>query len=75
MDFGPTRDRTPTIQLSSAAMIRLRDERTILAFLLVNGQTLTGSVKWFDDHAIQIVTGEGKEITIHKHAILYYHAA
>jgi RNA chaperone Hfq len=75
MDFGPSRDRMPTIQLSSAAMIRLRDEHTPLAFLLVNGQTLTGQVKWFDDFTINVLTAEGREITVQKHAVIYYHAA
>ena len=75
MDFGPSRDRMPTIQLSSAAMIRLRDEHTPLAFLLVNGQTLTGQVKWFDDFTINVLTAEGREITVQKHAVIYYHIA
>jgi RNA chaperone Hfq len=75
MDFGPSRDRMPVIQLSSAAMIRLRDEHTQLAFLLVNGQTLTGQVKWFDDFTVNVLTPEGMEITVQKHAIVYYHAA
>lgn len=75
MDFGPSRDRMPTIQLSSAAMIRLRDERSNLDFSLINGQTLTGQVKWFDETTIHILTGEGAEITILKHSILYYKAA
>ncbi|MBB6050636.1 RNA chaperone Hfq [Armatimonas rosea] len=75
MDFGPSRDRMPTIQLSSAAMIRLRDEHATLAFLLVNGQTLTGQVKWFDDFTINVLTTEGREITLQKHAVIYYHVA
>ncbi len=75
MDFGPSRDRMPTIQLSSAAMIRLRDEHTQLNFFLTNGQTLTGQVKWFDETTIHILAGEGAEITLLKHAILYYKAA
>ena len=75
MDFGPSRDRMPTIQLSSAAMIRLRDEHSNLAFHLINGQTLNGQVKWFDETTIHIVTGEGNEITVLKHAILYYKLA
>lgn len=75
MDFGPGRDRMPTIQLSSAAMIRLRDEHTPLAFLLVNGQTLTGQVKWFDETTIHLLTPEGAEITLLKRAIIYYQAA
>nr|WP_309691223.1 hypothetical protein [Armatimonas sp.] len=75
MDFGPSRDRMPTIQLSSAAMIRLRDEHTILAFLLINGQTLNGQVKWFDESSIHVLTTEGAEITLLKRAIIYYQAA
>jgi RNA chaperone Hfq len=75
MDFGPSRDRMPTIQLSSAAMIRLRDEHTPLTFLLVNGHTLTGQVKWFDDFTVNVLNAEGREITVHKHAIIYYHIA
>jgi sRNA-binding regulator protein Hfq len=74
MDFGPGRDRLPPVQLSSAAMIRHRDEKTTLAFTLINGQKLTGQVRWFDDTTIHVATNEGAEITMLKHAILYYHA-
>ncbi|WP_309709454.1 RNA chaperone Hfq [Armatimonas sp.] len=72
MDFGPSRDRLPTIQLSSAAMIRLRDEHTNLTFLLVNGQSLNGQVKWFDETTINVLADDGSELTLFKHAIVYY---
>lgn len=75
MDFGPSRDRMPTIQLSAAAMIRLRDEHANLTFHLINGQTLSGQVKWFDETTIHIMAGDGSEITVLKHAILYYKPA
>jgi len=75
MDFGPGRDRLPPVQLSAAAMIRHRDEKTTLALTLINGQVLVGQVRWFDDTTIHIATKEGAEITVLKHAILYYQPA
>lgn len=75
MDFGPGRDRLPPVQLSSAAMIRHRDEKTTLAFTLINGQVLVGQARWFDDTTIHIATGDGTEITVLKHAVLYYQPA
>ena len=75
MDFGPGRDKLPTVQLSSAAMIRHRDEKVTLAFTLINAQVLTGQVRWYDDTTIHFVAGDGSEITLFKHAILYYRPA
>ena len=75
MDFGPGRDKLPPVQLSSAAMIRHRDEKADLAFTLINAQILVGQVRWFDDNSIHIIASTGTEITLLKHAILYYNPA
>ena len=75
MDFGPGRDRLPQVQLSAAAMIRHRDEKVTLAFTLINAQVLIGQVRWYDDTTVHFVTSDGSEITLMKHAILYYQPA
>jgi len=72
MDFGTERrDRPMPVQISSAQMIRFRDEHRVLAFHLVNGETITGDVTWFDDFAYNVKTEAG-EITIPRHAVVWY---
>lgn len=76
MELGSTSsyDRAAVVKLSASEMIKYRDMHKNLKFSLVNGQTLEGSVRWFDDDAIHIVTGERNEVTILKHAILFFSA-
>jgi len=67
-------DRVPTILLSTAQMIKYRDERKTLIFALVGGQSLEGFIKWFDVEAVHIMTEERGELTVMKSAILYFGA-
>lgn len=55
-----------------AELIKFRDERKLLTFTLLGGETREGAVRWFDDNAIHIVTPEREELTLFRHAILYY---
>jgi len=71
MDLGPRRDRQFHVQISAAEFIRLRDEKTVATYYLVNGQTFEGNLKWFDDHAMAVDTKEMGEITIFRSALLY----
>lgn len=74
MDFGTERrDRPMPVQISSAQMIRFRDEHRVLTFTLVNGTQIEGDVKWFDDLSYHVATADG-EITLLRHAVLYYRA-
>jgi RNA chaperone Hfq len=75
VDFGPGRDRLPTIQLSSSAMIRQRDEKSVLTFTLTSGQAVSGTVLWFDDYTVHLKQSNGAELTLFKHAVLYYSGA
>jgi RNA chaperone Hfq len=76
MELGASHssDRSPHVKISSAEMIKFRDERKVLRFTLTNGQELEGAVRWFDEDAVHIVTGERDEMTVYKHAILYFSA-
>jgi sRNA-binding regulator protein Hfq len=65
-------DRTMTVSLSSSTMIRLRDEKKTLTFNLINGQKLQGVVRWFDDGAYHIALDDRTELTVLRHAVLYY---
>jgi sRNA-binding regulator protein Hfq len=67
-------DRPPPVLLSATELIRHRDERKTLTFSLVNGATVTGVVRWFDETAYHIGTADGSELTLLKHAVLYYKA-
>ncbi|HVK02147.1 MAG TPA: RNA chaperone Hfq [Armatimonadaceae bacterium] len=68
-------ERSGSVQRHSAEMIRYRDERKPLVFTLVNGATIEGAVRWFDDGAVCIVDADRDEVTVFKHAILHYRAA
>jgi len=73
MDLGGGRkDRAIPVQISSAQMIRFRDGHDILEFFLVNGNKVTGDVNWFDDLSFNVRSKEHGEITLMRHAVLYY---
>ncbi len=75
MDFGTERrDRPMPVQISSAQMIRFRDEHRQITFQLVNGAQFVGDVTWFDDFAYNVKTEEG-EVTIPRHSVVWYKAA
>ena len=68
-------DRNPPILLSASEMIRFRDERKTLHFTLTGGQSIEGAVRWFDAETVHLVTADRSEVTVQKHAILYYGVA
>lgn len=76
MELGASHasDRAHHVKLSSSAMIRLRDERKVLRFTLINGEKIEGAIRWFDEDAVHIVNGDRDELTLLKHAILYFSA-
>jgi sRNA-binding regulator protein Hfq len=73
MDLGSGRkDRAIPVQISSAQMIRYRDQHDVLEFNLNNGSKVTGDVTWFDDFAFNVRSKEHGEITLMRHAVLFY---
>lgn len=73
MDLGSGRkDRIIPVQISSAQMIRYRDQHDVLEFHLVNGSKVTGDVTWFDDFAYNVRSNEHGEITLPRHSVLFY---
>ena len=76
MEYGSSTsdDRSPTIHLHTAELIKYRDERKALLFTLNGGENLEGVIRWFDDEAIHIVGPERTEMTLFKHAVAYYRA-
>lgn len=74
MEIGSSHsgDRHPNIQLHTAELIKYRDERKSVRFVLVGGETLQGVIRWFDDYVVHIADSERNEITLFKHAIVHY---
>jgi RNA chaperone Hfq len=77
MDVVPTSSNERPIHVAqhTAELIKFRDERKTLVFLLTNGERLEGAVRWFDEDTIHVVTAGREEITLFKHAIISYRAA
>ena len=67
-----SRDRSVTVQQHVGELIKFRDERKTLRFTLTSGEPLEGVVRWFDDETMHIVTADRSEITLFKHAVLFY---
>lgn len=65
-------EREERIEPSEVELIRYRDGRTPLKFALVNGDTLEGSILWYDRSAIKIVDADRTEITVRLSAIVSY---
>lgn len=74
MDISPnaSRDTHPHTRLHTAELIKYRDERKTLVFTLSGGDTVEGSIRWFDEEAIHVVLPDRDELTLFKHAIHYY---
>jgi len=74
MNLAPTggNERPPAVKRNESEMIRARDERRTLVFSLTNGTTVEGVVRWFDDYAVCIADDNRDEITLYKHAVLYF---
>lgn len=47
-------------------------DKTALTFTLKNGDTLTGTVLWFDKYNVGVHAEEHGEIIVPKHALLWY---
>lgn len=52
--------------------IKYRDNRTVLTFTLLDGQSLEGAIRWFDSYAVRLVQADRSELTLHLHAVAYY---
>jgi sRNA-binding regulator protein Hfq len=57
----------PRKALSRALVVCLRDNLPITLYLW-NGQTLSGTVKWWDLGAIELETADGRLIVVQRHA-------
>jgi RNA chaperone Hfq len=72
MAVGTTRERLSPIPQHIAELTKFRDERKQLTFTLMNGQTIEGAIRWFDEETIHLVTADRQEITLFLHAIVSY---
>ena len=63
-----------SILLHTAELIKFRDERKVLLFILTNGETIEGTIRWFDEQTIHLVAADRSEITVFKHALTQYSA-
>ncbi|MGI4789893.1 MAG: Hfq-like protein [Janthinobacterium lividum] len=53
-------------------LIKYRDNRTMIAVTLMNGETMEGAIRWHDHMALRMVQADRTEVTISLHAIAYY---
>lgn len=65
-------DRPVSVLQHVAEMVRYRDEKRPLSFVLTNGTTIDGVIEWFDDQAVHVASATTGSLTLFKHAILYY---
>jgi len=49
-------------------------QTTTVEFKLLSGDLITGRVFWQDHNCVSILDGDGKQITVWKHAIAYMKA-
>jgi hypothetical protein len=68
MTFGGKDNRGPSI----AELQRFVRERVLLTFMLSNGDQVTGTLRWFDESAFQIVPDGQHPFTILRSAVLGY---
>ena len=85
MEFGAStsHDRSVDVPLHESELIKFRDERRTLLFVLSNGQTLEGTVRWFDQTVIHVLptdsagtssASQQTGLTLFKHAVVHYQA-
>ena len=67
-----TSEREERVGPREVELIRYRDSRTPLQFRLINGETIEGSIRWYDQSALRIVQADRTEVTVYLHAITYY---
>lgn len=79
MELSPEWDRTRSsaereerIEPSEVELIRYRDSRMPLVFALANGNTIEGTIAWYDRSAIKIVQADRAEITVRLSAVISY---
>jgi sRNA-binding regulator protein Hfq len=65
-------ERYERIPQHEIELIKFRDSHTTLLFKLVNGDTLEGAIRWYDDQAIRLVQSDRSEITLFRRAIAFY---
>jgi RNA chaperone Hfq len=56
-------------------LLKQMREKTPMVLKLVNGETLTGTITWYDQYAIKLEPEEGPNMVVQKQAILYYYKA
>ncbi len=69
---GTTREER--ISPREVDLIKYRDNRTALVVTLLNGETIEGAVRWYDDQALRLVQADRTEVTVYLHAVAYYRA-
>lgn len=52
----------------------IRDKQQ-LEFLLINGDLVTGTLRWFDEHAFSLVAEDQKPITLLRGGVIRYRPA
>jgi len=55
-------------------LIKYRDNRTALTVTLLQGETLEGAIRWYDEMALRLVLSDRSEVTVYLHAIATYRA-
>ena len=69
---GRVGDREERIAPHEIELIKYRSNRTPLEFRLTSGELVEGAIRWYDDQAIRIVLSDRTEMTLFRHAIVYY---
>ena len=69
MSFGGTNNRGPSV----AELQRFIREGSVVVFMLANGETVTGLLKWADENAFQIQPEGRPAVTLLRSAVLGYH--
>lgn len=60
---------------SVAELQKFVREKNRVEFLLVNGERLTGVLRWFDEHAFCLVEEGDQTVTLLRQAVVAYRAA
>ena len=64
--------RIEAISPREVELIKYRDNRTLLAVTLMNGEKMEGAIRWYDQFALRLVQADRSEVTVHLHAVAYY---
>ncbi len=66
--MAPQMDKGPSV----AELQRFIRDKARLEFLLVNGERLVGTLRWFDEHAFSVIPEGQQPITILRASVLAY---